>query len=64
MQHTMDDDPVQLALIAAAKSLRIVLDAFDANAKLAGKHRFTIGQRKGDNVGVEVVTKSFPVDFQ
>ena len=63
MQHTMDDNAVQFALVAAAKGLSILFDAVDADAKLTRQYSLTIGQREGDDVGVEVMTKTLLVDF-
>ena len=64
MKHAMNDDAVQLAFEAPSKSHRILLDAVDADAKLARNHGLTVGQRESYNVGVEVMPKSFLVDFQ
>ena len=64
MQHTVDDDPMQLALIATPKGLCIFLDSVGADAKFTRKNRLTIGQRKGDDVSVKVVAKALSIDLQ
>ena len=63
VQHAVDNNAMQLALIVAAKGLGILLDAVHADAEITRKHGLTVGQREGDNVGVEVVAETLLVDF-
>ena len=64
VQHAVDDDAVRFALVCPAKSYGVLLNAVHADAKLARQHSLTVGQGKGHDVGIEVVTKALFVDFQ
>lgn len=64
MQHAVDDDPMQFALVGAPKGDGILLDTVCADAELARQNGFTIGQGEGYDVGIEIVTETLFVDVQ